>query len=350
MTSPSNRPLFPPAIDSTILAAFRSCPQKAFRTYVEHWKPQTESVHLVAGGAFAKGIEIARRAFFEGIYETPNIVYLRNETTGFEDRHVTWASAEGPLRDREAAEAMGLGALLATYGDFECPADSAKSLERTAGALEFYFERYPLGADGTEPIALPGGKRGIEFSFAEPLPIAHPVSGDPILYTGRADMIAEAYGGRYIYDEKTTSQLGASWPRQWEHRSQFTGYCWAAQQNNIPVNGAVVRGISILKTKYDTLETMTHRGQWEIDRWLEQVVRDVQRMIKCWEEGWWDYNLDHACAEYGGCSLQSVCKSPDPMTWLPMSFEQRVWDPLAKKEMTVAEWEKQWEGSLYLPS
>lgn len=307
------RPMFPPCIDSTMLSTFRSCPQKMFRSYVEHWKPKDESVHLVAGGAFAKGIEVARRKFFEG----------------------------GESADASMAE--GLHALMNHYGDFECPPDSAKSLERTAGALEFYFEQYPLGGDGSVPITWANGKRGIEFSFAEPLPINHPVSGDPLIYTGRADMIATFAGGVYVFDEKTTSQLGASWPRQWELRSQFTGYCWAARRAGMSVDGAIIRGVSILKTKYDTLQHVTYRPEWEVDRWIEQVYADVKRMIECWKAGYWDWNLDHACAEYGGCGFQRICKSNDPETWLPMQYEQRVWDPLAREQLTVAEWEDHWK-------
>ena len=187
------------------------------------WKPKAPSVHLVAGGAFAAGIESARRAFF----------------------------LDGA--DGATAEGVGLAALIRHYGSLECPADSPKSLERVCGALEFYFERYPLGRDGANPITLAGGKRGIEFSFAEPTHILHPVTGQPILYTGRSDMIAERAAGIYIYDEKTTSSLGASWGKQWEMRSQFTGYGWAAKKQGIKVAGMIVRGISILKTKYDTL-------------------------------------------------------------------------------------------------
>lgn len=311
------RPYFPVAIDSTILAAFRSCPQRAYRQYIEHWKPATDSVHLIAGGSFADGVEQARRSFYE-----------------------QGASSEDSV-------AAGLQALITRYGDFECPADSAKSLERTAGALEFYFENYPLGADGAVPIKFADGRHGIEFSFAQPLPINHPVSGDPLLYTGRADMIAEAFQGIYIYDEKTTSQLGASWAKQWEMRSQFTGYCWAAREFNLAPSGVVVRGVSILKTKYDTMEVVTYRSPYEIDRWLQQVVRDIQRMIQCWEAGYWDYNLDHACSEYGGCAFTSICKSADPEAWLNTYFVKRVWDPLARKEKTIDEYNadmKEWVG------
>lgn len=308
----TQRPMFPHAVDSTMLAAFRSCPQKFFRTYLQHWKPQAESVHLVAGGAFASGIEAARRSFFE----------------------LGGSQAE--------AQAAGLAALITHYGDFECPAESAKSLERTCGALEFYFANYPMGEDGMNPVTLASGKRGIEFSFAEPLPFSHPLTGDPVLYTGRADMIADFASGIYVVDEKTASSLGASWARQWEMRAQFTGYSWACQQIGLATAGTIIRGVSILKTKYDTMQAITYRAPWEIDRWLEQTIRDLKRMQKMWEEGWWDFALDHACAEYGGCSMQRICKSQDPDTWLPMSFTQRVWDPLLRREMSVAEYEQSW--------
>lgn len=306
------RPMFPHAVDSTIMSTFRSCPQHMNLQYMEHWKPKTESVHLVAGGAFAAGIEAARRAYYE------------------------------QRATREEAEAFGLSALIEHYGDFECPPESAKSLDRTAGALEFYFEQYPLGDDGMEPVLMPNGRRGIEFSFAEPLPIPHPISGDPILYTGRADMIANFAGGVYVVDEKTTSSLGPSWARQWEMRSQFTGYSWACQQVGLDPAGTIIRGVSILKTKYDTQQAITYRSPHEVERWLEQTCRDLERMIAMWKEGRFDFNLDHSCAEYGGCSFQQICKSPSPETWLPMTFEKRVWDPLLRKEMSVEEYEASW--------
>lgn len=295
-----------------MLGSFRSCPQKCFRSYIEHWKPKSESVHLVAGGAFAKGIEVARKSFYE----------------------------KGMSQDD--AIATGLHALLVAYGDFETPPDSAKSATRMAGALEFYFENYPLEGASATPIKFRDGKLAIEFSFAEPLDIVHPVTGDPILYTGRADMIAEFCGGIFSVDEKTTSSLGASWGKQWEMRSQFTGYQWAAQRAGLNVQGTLVRGVSILKTKYDHLQHVTYRSQHEVDRWYDQVHRDIARAVAMWKEGYWDFSLDHACAEYGGCSMVNVCKSPDPESWLPLYFERRVWDALARKEQTVEEWEKSW--------
>lgn len=342
-----NRPMFPHAFDSTMLASLRSCPHKLFRQYIEHWKPKAESVHLVAGGAFAKGIEVARRAFYEGVgfhnewfCEEGGIIGVSlTFVEGWECRKVVHDVEAG---NREVAEAAGLQALIEHYGDFECPPESAKSLERTAGALEYYFSQYPIGADGMDPVTFANGRRGIEFSFAEPLPITHPVTGAPILYTGRADMIANFAGGVYIVDEKTASSLGPSWSRQWEMRGQFTGYQWAARQAGIHTEGTIIRGVSILKTKYDTQQAITYRAPWEIDRWLEQTCRDIKRLQKMWEEGWYDFGIDGACVEYGGCTFTRVCKSQDPESWLPMYFEKRVWDPLARKQLTVKEWEDSW--------
>ncbi len=56
-------------------------------------------------------------------------------------------------------------------------------------------------------------------------------------------------------------------------------------------------------------------------------------MIRSWQDGVWDMNLDHACTEYGGCVFaQEICKSNDPESWLPMTFSQRIWNPLTRTE------------------
>ena len=296
---------FPSVLDSTIMAAFKSCPHKAWLEYIQHWKIRDQSVHLHAGAAYAQGLEVARTAFFV---------------------------AGKPHAD---AVAEGLGALLRFYGDFQCPPESPKSAERMAGALEFYFDRYPMDTDKAIPMTLPGGKRGIEFSFTEPIDIAHPVTGEPLVYCGRMDMMVDFENMHLGEDDKTASQLGASWSRQWDLRSQFTGYVWGAARAGIKLDGFLVRGVSILKTKYDTLQAITYRPAWQIDRWYEQLLRDVARMIQAWETGYFDWNLDHSCAEYGGCSFKGVCQMRDPTPLLEVQFERRRWDPILRIETKV---------------
>lgn len=295
------KPPFPSIWDASMLSAFRSCPHKFALTYLNHWKPKQESHHLHAGGAFASGLEATRRAFYE--------------------QHMS---------PEESLE-LGIADLLAAYGSFSPPEDSPKSASRMAGALEFYFSHWPLGADPATPAVL-GDRLGIEFSFAQPLPFNHPISGEPLIYCGRADQVVDFAGGVYVEDDKTASQLGASWSRQWDLRSQFTGYCWAARAAGIRVDGVLVRGISILKTKYDCAEAVTYRPAWQVDRWLEQTLRDIKRAQDCWEAGWWDWSLDHACTEYGGCNMRQVCLVQDPQPILELNFERRYWNPLTREE------------------
>src|SRR5208282_3315991 len=193
---------FPPVIDSSIMASFKACPTLFRREYIEDWKAKDPSVHLHAGAAFAKGIEVARTEFY-----------------------VAGASLLSALE-------KGREALAEAYGDFDCPHNSAKTKDRMLGAFDFYWANYPLNAD-SPPIILPNGWRGIEFSFAEPLSILNPDTQEPLIYCGRMDAILSFAGGALITDDETTSSLGPTWSRQWDLRSQFTGYCWGAQRNGI---------------------------------------------------------------------------------------------------------------------
>lgn len=293
---------FPEVLDSSMLASFKSCPQLFKKTYVDQWKAKGQSVHLHAGAAFAKGLETARTAFY----------------------------VEGKPSD--IAEAEGLHAILKAYGSFKCPADSAKSAERMSGAYEFYFSNYPLETDECKPATLPGGKKGIEFSFTHMLPLKHPTTGNPLLYCGRMDVLAEFAGGIFIVDDKTTSSLGATWSRQWDLRSQFTGYAWGCREAGIRADGVLVRGVSILKTRYDTQQAISYRPEWQVDRWFEETLAWIEDMIKCYQTGIWKHNLDHACAEYGGCQFRLVCQSQDEEPWLAQYFERRHWSPVTREE------------------
>lgn len=307
---------FPSIIDASMLSSYKSCARKFYLTYLEHLKAKEPNVHLHAGKAFASGIERARRAFYE----------------------------EG--KDSETAVAEGLAQLMKDYGDFSCPPESAKSLERTAGALEFYYTNYPLEHDSAVPIEMPGGKRGIEFSFALPLPIKNPDSGDPILYCGRMDAITAFAGGHFVTDEKTATSLGPSWASQWDLRSQFTGYCWATREHGIRCDGVLIRGVSILKTKYDTQQAVSYRPDWMIDRWYSNMLTVVQRLVdeylslctaQTLSDDLFEHNLDDACTSFGKCGFYDACRSEDATTWLVTNFQRKIWNPLLRTEILLEE-------------
>jgi len=293
----TQRPPFPTVLDNTIIGTYKTCPQKAFRQYFQHWKSKESSVHLEAGGALAAGLEKARVCFYR----------------------------EKMSADDSMAE--GLGALIKHWGNYEAPPDAIKQFDRTCGAFEYYFTVWPLGVDRAVPHDF-GHRHGVEFSFAEPLDTCHPETGDPILYVGRADMVADYAGGIFTFDEKTTSRLGPTWVRQWDLRAQFIGYAWGLRTRGIRSKGTVVRGVSILKNGYDKAEAIIYHSEAQIASWKHVTERTVRRMIQDWKDGEWDFNFDSGCTQYSGCGLRRVCLAADPEGMLRQEFKYMRWDPV----------------------
>lgn len=294
---------FPELVDNTVRSHYRTCGEFFRRRTIQGWDTATPSIHLHAGGAFAHGLEKARRAFHE---------------QGLDEAHA--------LRD-------GLAALIQFYGPIQAPVTKTgdKSLENVIRAYDSYFKTYPLATDPIRPFKTSSGRYMIEFTFSIPTGIMHPVTGNPILYGGRSDMIGELNGALFVTDEKTASQLGEQWSNNWELDSQFTGYVAAAKMYGYPVAGALVRGVGLLKSKISHAECLVYRSDWEIERWWDQLHRDLARMVSDWKANKYDYALDKsACNAYGGCQYRMLCSSLNPDQWLPIHFRQNRWNPLDK--------------------
>lgn len=295
-----SKPDFPAVIDSSMRGTFAACEKKFYWNYLRHLHRAEESPDLKAGGAFARGLEVARKAFW------------------------------GDKLPADEALSIGLRALLEEFGDYEPPYGHPKTPDRMAEALVEYFHHYGWSTDLIQPF-MHEGKPSVEFTFALPLDIAHPQTGEPILYAGRFDMLGERDGILYVVDEKTTKQLGATWPKQWTMRSQLTGYCWAARTFGYPVAGAIVRGISILKRGFGHAESIQPRAEWEIDRWYAQLHRNITKMIESWKADDFEYDLDSACSSYGGCPYITLCQSNDPERWVSAEYVVKPWNPLETK-------------------
>lgn len=307
---------FPPVIDNSMRATFTECPHAFFRRYLQDLRRPGQSVHLHFGGAFAAAMHALRQSFY--------------------------APATRAGGDTQAALGAAFTAAAHFWGDAEFTHEN-KTYDRLIGAIEAYVAQYPLGTDHVKPLIGDDGSPSTEFNFALPLPINHPVSGEPILYSGRFDMLARMGAGLYIEDDKTTGQLGQSWLSQWRMRAQFSGYVWGARQYGYHVEGAIVRGISILKKSYGHAEVIEMRPNWMIDRWYRQLLRDIHRMIGHWREACalevvgddpalaWDQSLDSACSSYGGCAFLDLCSVKEPDKWLDQ-YEVWHFDPLATEE------------------
>lgn len=296
------KPPFPDKTDNTMRGEWVRCQTAWLRSFLYCLASPAPNIHLHAGGTFAKGLEVARRSF-----------------------HDKGSSVPEALRD-------GLAAIIKTYGNF-VPVETKqgdKSLDNVIKAYDAYFQRYPLDTDVLQTFRAADGKLMVEFTFALPTEVKNPSTGDPILYCGRFDRLATRGDALFVTDEKTATQLGEQWAAQWDLESQFTGYHYAARQYGYPVAGCTVRGVGLLKTKITFAETTLHKGQWALDRWWEQLHKDLKKMVRAWED--WDFDLalaKGACAAYGGCAYKIMCESPEPERWLNQ-YRIRKWDPLAQ--------------------
>ena len=324
---------FPDCIDNTIRDLAVTCQRKAYYHSFRYLHRREESIHLHAGGAFAAGLERTRRAFFE------------------------------ERLPQETAILFGVQALVAHWGDFEPGFPTNKTCENMVQALHYYFDVWPMEYDTATPYQLTAtGKHAIEWKFKVPIPgLVHPDTGGPMYYVGRSDVIAACGGLILIQDEKTSTTLGERWQKNWDLDSQFTGYAWAAREQGIGADGALIRGISVLTPKFDLHEdpdgpitklvrkkekryrsnyvretsfghaqSIVYRPAWVVNRWLEQLRRDIQRLIAAYREGYWDYAISKSiCAQYGGCPYTDLCLSEDPELWVEPNYIIRKWDPLA---------------------
>lgn len=316
--SVSDNPLivggFPTVIDNSSLDLLVKCPHLYFRQSIQGLQVRgVDNDHLHFGGAYAHGLEKLRTEFY---------------SSG---------------RSEEEALIAALIAATQFFGYHE-PTSGAKSAEKKTweGLMRLligYTKRFPLATEAFQPAWI-AGRRMIEFNFVVPLPFRHPVTGDNVLYTGRMDMIAEnRHGQLFVEDDKTTSQLGAGWANQWDLSSQFSGYVYGAQQFDIPVVGALIRGNCLYADgRVEQQEYVTYRQPWQLEQWLERTLYQLQTAEHHWQlynetqnPRTWPQALNHACVGMGRCVFHDICNSDEPDRWIQTNFERRWWNPIERK-------------------
>jgi len=295
------------------MACFDSCEKKFHNEYIHGLTRSAKSPDLHAGGVFASAIEAAGRAL--------------------------WIDGA----DLDTALQAATRKAIKEWGYYDPPEGHVKSFLNMMGALYSYFEEYPPHSDPIKPYmrgATDGEEPAIEYTFALPTDVPHPVSGDPILYCGRFDLLGVLQSKLFIVDEKTTKNFSYNWAYQWGMRGQFLGYCWACQQHGLPVSDALIRGVAIQKTQYKHMQAIVGYQQWQIDRWHENMIKRLHRMATSFALDDWEYSYGDGCSSYSGCQFTDLCTSPRPENWLG-DYEERRWNPLAKDPALVVDSEEE---------
>jgi hypothetical protein len=240
-------------------------------------------------------------------------------------------------RSFDDARCAGISAFIDFWGDFEPQAENeVKTFENVLTAWLEYFDAYPPEEDPFKPFTRTDGGAMIECTFAIPLPILHPDTGEPLYYGGRYDMLATSGALNYVQDEKTSKRIDPNWSKLWQMRAQFIGYVWAARQYGFDVYGYVARGIIIHKNDSVHVQAIAGVPQWRIEHWYNQMLRQVQRLVDCYKENYFDFAYGEACfAYFKPCIFMPLCTSDTPENWYP-DYVERTWDPL-KKDPTEKE-------------
>lgn len=302
-------PIFPEAIDNSMRKVLVKCEKAAHYKFELGLEPTNAvKVDLHAGGAYADGMKAMRRAFF----------------------------IDG--KTREQAVEIGVAAIYDSYGNFQTPPKSNKSVGGMAGALVYYEQEFPLDKEKYAPMLL-DGRWMIEVGCSFGTGLTHPVTGKEIEYAFNFDCLAlDADDGKsvWVVDEKTTSQMGDKWANQWFLDAQMTGYCWAARRliqdsglyGQCEVKGAIINGVAIRTHDYSCLRLSVYRQDWELERWWTQVTKDIYRWINRFEHQNHNQVFDHACAHYlNPCEYAPLCSSRNPERLFDGSYVQKFWDP-----------------------
>jgi hypothetical protein len=297
-----------------MLTSFASCAQKFNLAFRQGYRPKGVSIDLHAGACFATAVETVRRQVHVAKQSLANALVVAHARFMQE-----WGEVEPPEWNARK---------------------KAKSKDNVWYGVESYFERWSPLTDYVKPYRTTEGQPTLEYTFSLPLePLtrlqseggfpSHPSDPDlPFVYAGKFDMLGELHNRPVVCDDKTTSGIGPTWADQWDLRRQFIGYVWALQQLGFDCDTAVIRGVSFQVTEVKLIEAIRPYSKFLVDRWHEQLRRDLWRIVACYEADYWDYNLADACTAYGGCQFAQVCGSPHGESWLS-EFEVRHWSPLS---------------------
>lgn len=299
------------------IALSSACNRKHYWSHLLGLYPTGKSVHLVAGAAFAAGVEAARRYCFA--QASPAGVSLSTLLAAAYDAfHTEWGDYRAPDNPR-----------------------NAKTYAGTFQALANYLEDYHPGRDALQPLIRPDGTPAVEYKFAVPLPVLHP-SGDPFLLVGRFDMLASYnFAGMDLtvpVDEKTASSFTEDWADSWSLSSQMLTYIWALRAQGYNITHAVVRGIAIQKTQFAVRTALVNPTNDLLYRFEQQLLRNVTRMRDAWLalragkplEETHPCAFNKTCNDFGGCAYRTLCEVPDPSAFYSNYILHR-WNPTAKQ-------------------
>lgn len=289
-------PLLQLAFDNTSLSAFKDCPKKYEYGILKGYRGRNTSPALLFGNSYHATVEHFDASIAKGV-ERELALYLAIK------------------------EAFRLS--VGGFGD-----DTKRTRLSLIRSLVYYADQFKN--DPIKTHIFQNGKVGLEMSFRFQLPFSA-YSGEPFLYAGHIDKLADYSRSLYALERKTTTTtLGDAFFERYTYSSQIGGYVYAGKVVfDTPVSGAIIEGLQVAVNFSRFGRTIVHRVNDHLEEWLKDLeywIRQVEYSAK-WN--YWPHNTE-ACMKYGGCPFRSVCFKSPSVRQLILDTEFRIekWNPM----------------------
>lgn len=263
-----------------------------------------------------------------------------------------WHSAMEAHYKSGGQEAVVDRAIVMAWQNHDNP-DDHRTLDRCMSSYRQYLSRWGTHDEDSRNYGLTVGYP--ENPIVEvPTELWWPGAEHP--YTGKIDRIFQHQGLYYVEDHKTTSQLGATYFKQFDPSNQMMGYAWLAQKlTGLPIAGVRINAHGVLKTQSKFERQTVMFSQDRLREWAENfnvwVRRINQSMIHLAQidnpeldptdlilEAF-PHNFQACAGKYGMCEYTDVCTFPLQVRAkiLEMEYDKKPWDPMEAEDAGAGE-------------
>jgi hypothetical protein len=193
--------------------------------------------------------------------------------------------------------------------------DTRRTVEKGILLLEEYDKKYK-----NETLIW----RHTETPFSIVLP-------NDVILSGRADGIVEDMGYIYVFETKTTSQLGASFMDKFRYEFQIDIYCIACRELVGACNGAYIDAIRVRENKVgrdDLFRGLVGRTDKELDLAIEQIVLITEEMKRGVV-----YKNKSSCFKFNSsCEYLPLCSTINNNKLKELDYKKVKWNSLLGQE------------------
>lgn len=299
--------------DSVSYNAFQKCPFYYHLTIMQGIIPQSRTIPLTFGIAFASACDRYRRLRIkydheQALHWTVAETYYRQLRTPSE-----WTLYHHGHHEESIPQ----------YSDNKKPQRTPRTLLRS---LVAYLDHYK--DDNLKTKILSDGTAASELSFRVSIP------NTPFFWAGHFDNIVENKDGGDLWDadeKTTTSPLDEKYFSQYSPSVQFLGYDFAGHiLFNRPTKGAIINAIQVSVTGQEFKREFLKHTESQLQSFLNGFISDMKEAKRYVEEKNWPMRFTSCRGPYGDCHFRkNICSRPESLhlTNLKLYYSQRIWDP-----------------------